>query len=390
MWVARHVRCVFVVSCDGAHVVGSLPMSTHTALAIGVSCMLASCAEAQDLGSLEWWADAWARADAVELPSASFIDYSIETRVAGDQDTLEQLASIVEDRPDHPLRDQYDTLKRQLAEGPDTTRFRLWFDSRTRWRLAQDLHAGVPLPYVDVALDGTSAWKMNERRLHVIDPRRPPEGLDPNGHIGALPSYFRWWVSSGFGSGPLSIEPVEVSVDGRAWVGRTRAGDGHREYEFRGTIDPDNGLVRIHESEVIRSDDNAQWIGNVTRYEDWRFIESLGWVASRVSKVDSEGLEYLSVVLNEFRPLDPGEIAPLLALPTPTSVDPVRGPSTFVAIDDHTPGRHRSTNMAAGDITALPTESRSSPPAWLQAAGWIGAACVVSAIVWLRVRRRAA
>ncbi|MCL4740712.1 MAG: hypothetical protein KJZ54_00755 [Phycisphaerales bacterium] len=351
--------------------------------------LFAAVAFGQELGSLEWFRAEWKAAERLGVPEGHYIEYSILTRVPGDEAELERLAGIIEGKPDHPLRRTHDELKTQIEIGPKTTRYRLWYGGPSRWRLSMThpLHLPAGYEYAEIAYNGPRTWWMTPKELRLLDARRPPEGRNPAGLISALPHYINDWLAMGFSSGPLGITPVSSVVRDGVWEATTTSATGQRVWRYRGRIE--GGRIVADNRELIVAEDDPTVVGYRSTWSDPLYIDAVGrWAAARVDRYDADGVAYMTTVLHEIRPLTSGELDGLLARPTPDGADPVRGPVTFTSIVDYGSGTAETWQDGERVTVSLPTDaSRQPAPPWLKPAGWSLVAIIVGALVWFRLKR---
>ncbi len=354
-----------------------------------LSVFVAAAADGQELGSLEWFRAEWKAAEKVGLPEGYYIDYSILTRVPGDEAELARLAGIIEGKPDHPLRRTHDELKSQIEIGPKTTRYRVWYGGPNRWRLSMThpLHLPAGYEYAEIAYDGPRTWWMTPKELRLLDARRPPEGRDPAGLISALPHYLNDWLAMGFSSGPLGITPVSSVVRDGVWEATTASASGQRVWRYKGRVEGDRILADVRE--LIVCEDDPKWLGHRKVWSEWYFVDAIGqWAATRVDSIDADGLAYMTTALHEIRPLKAGELDALMTRPAADGTDPVRGLVTFTSIVDY--GSGTAETWSEGErvtVTLPPDASRQPPPSWLKPAGWTLVAVIVGALVWFRLKR---
>jgi len=351
--------------------------------------LFAAVALGQEIGSLEWFRAEWKAAERLGVPEGHYIEYSILTRVPGDEAELERLAGIIEGKPDHPLRRTHDELKTQIEIGPKTTRYRLWYGGPSRWRLSMThpLHLPAGYEYAEIAYNGPRTWWMTPKELRLLDARRPPEGRNPAGLISALPHYINDWLAMGFSSGPLGITPASSVVRDGVWEATTTSATGQRVWRYSGRVDGDRIYTDV--LELIVCEDDPKWLGHRKAWSDWFDANAIGrWAAARVDSIDADGLAYMTTVLHEIRPLKPGELDPLLARPTPNGSDPVRGPVTYTSIVDYGSGTAETWQDGERVTVSLPPDaSRQPAPAWLKPAGWSLVAIIVGALVWFRLKK---
>lgn len=327
-----------------------------------LSVFVAAAAHGQELGSLEWFRAEWKAAEKVGLPEGHYIDYSILTRIPGDEAELARLAEIIEGKPDHPLRRTHDELKSQIEIGPKTTRYRLWYGGPNRWRLSMThpLHLPAGYEYAEIAYDGPRTWWMTPKELRLLDARRPPEGHDPAGLISALPHYINDWLAMGFSSGPLGVTPVSSVVRDGVWEATTASASGQRVWQYSGHVDASR--VVIDSMTLIASNDDPKWLGHRKVWSEWLFVDAIGrWAATRVDSIDADGLAYMTTALHEIRPLKPGELDPLMTRPAADSTDPVRGPVTFTSIVDYGSGTAETWQDGERVTVSLPRTLRGNP-----------------------------
>lgn len=348
-------------------------------------------ASAQELGSLEWFKAEWVAAAKVEIPQNVYIEYEILSPVPGDETELERLRGIVDGKPDHPLRQHYEDLKWQIENGPQRVRYRLWYGDSKHWRMSRDLHQHAPLQFIDLAVRGGEAWQLTDRDLSLVDADDPPTDRDPANALRALPIYLQHWLYPGMAPGtPLGLKPESSVLSGEDWSGTIRSSSGDRVIELHGRLIGDS--IRMGTSTVVQALDEPRWTGAASRFSDWTYNALLDrWIARCRTSFDHAGVPGQVEIVNEIRALRDGELAGLLITPTATGEDPVRGSTTFRAINDFRKGVRTELGEAGPTQTPLPEwTQRKRPPAWLRPAGWILATGVIVALVWLRMRTRSA
>lgn len=353
----------------------------------GFVFILARAACAQELGSLAWFKAQWDAAARVEIPQNVYIEYEVISPVVGGEGEIEQLRQIVEGKPDHPLRQRYESLQWQAEHGPPRIRHRLWYGDAKHWRLCHDFHQPSPLRYRDVAVRGREAWQLTERSLSLVDSSRPPADRDPENVLSSLPIFLQTWMFPGMtASSPLNFQPQSAAVAEDTWAGTTRSAAGDRVVELRGRVV--NGRVQVEGSTMIQSLDRPEWTGWTSRFSDWAYDECLEhWVARSHASAGPDGTPGQVETLIQIRALRESELAVLLETPTPAGRDAVRGPSTFTAINDFRTGVRTDLGEAGATESPIPAwTQRRSPPAWLRPVGWLTAIGIVVALVWVRVR----
>ena len=344
-------------------------------------------AAAQELGSLSWFQSQWQTADSLAMPEGIFLHYSMVLPVQGDAEDLQALADEISGYPDHPKRKQYEALHRQLEHGPRTITYRLWYKEPKRWRLAVDYAQGDPLPHFDSAVNGGEAWHMTPRELRLVDPNRPPEGMDPFSRIAAVPAYYRAWVGWNLSIGPLDLQPTTAKLMGDRWEGTARSPDGEHEFRYLGTLD--GNRIRFDRIIKTRSGNQPEWIGAETVFSDWQYSEFLDrWIAGSV--LSSSSKHNQTQVLHELRPLREDEWQTLVATPKADGNDPIRGEATFVSIVDLRPGSHH-VDVLQPDGTTTRTRITASPIAagqsrWVRVFGWVLVGAIAGVLVWFRIR----
>ncbi len=350
-------------------------------------CILHQVACAQELGSLEWFEAQWEAAARVEIPENSYIEYEVVSPIAGDEGEIEQLRRIVEGKPDHPLRERYESLQWQAEHGPPRIRYRLWYGDAKHWRLSHDFHQPSPLQYRDVAVRGRESWQLTERSLSLVDSSRPPVDRDPESVLRSVPVFLQNWMFPGSAvSTPLGFTPESAQIIEDKWIGTIRSSTGERIFELRGHVV--GGRVQVESSTAVQSLDEPRWAGWSSTFSDWAFEEFLGrWVARTRSTTGPDGTPGQSETLIQIRPLNEGELATLLTTPTVAGEDQLRGKSTFTAINDFRTGVRTDLSEAGAPKSLLPEwTQKKSPPTWLRPVGWATAVGIVVALVWVRVR----
>ncbi len=242
---------------------------------VGLSLLVlaSTCASAQELGSLDWFKSRWAQAEIRPIPENIYIEYIIESPVPGGEDELNRLRALVDDKPDHPLRRQYEDLQWQMTNAAKSTRYRLWYSNPNLWRLSQDYHHQIPIPFVDRAVHGREAWQLTSRDLSLVNPRNPPPDRNPAEALSALPFYLQGWFHPGMSPGtPLRLQPTDATLQGTNWSSTFQSADGNRRFLITGAVLNDE-WIQIDSVTVTHSSDEPQWKGSTTRYSDWRYHE---------------------------------------------------------------------------------------------------------------------
>ncbi|MCL4220258.1 MAG: hypothetical protein KJZ65_02695 [Phycisphaerales bacterium] len=207
--------------------------------------------------------------------------------------------------------------------------------------------------------------------------------------ISPLRFYFQAWLYPGMTAGsPLDLSPVSASVVEGKWTGLIESPSGDRRLVLRGQV-IDETWIRVDSVETTLALDAPDVVGSTRFFSEWRYFDFLrSWVAARQGGLDVHGSPLQSVLLRDIRPLRGDELDPLLNTPAPDGQDPIRGPATFVSINDYQSGT-KVTLDAPEPFKEKLTASHARPPApnWLRPLGWLLAGVLIVALVWARLRR---
>jgi len=281
---------------------------------------------------LDWVREQWALADAFELPEQIVMKW---TRTEYPEETADDLAeyqSIIEGKPDHPLRRKAETLARRLATGGDVAEWTLWYEDEDRFRLSNTYPDGsLAVEFNDTVVDGDRAWRMTDRGLHLLDMNELPEDEHPRMGLSQFRTNLMYSIWTGFGTGGQDRHPESVEIGDGRWSCKLLGAKPGNEWVLDGLIDAD-GLV-IQSSTVRLFASVPKYEGGRTEYSDRRWNQVLGQMISHSHTFyDRDDRRMNTVEIVELRPLEAGELDALLIEPTVDSIDTVRGKVGFRAI----------------------------------------------------------
>jgi hypothetical protein len=267
-----------------------------------------------------------------------------------------------------------------------------------RWRQLEDFVAQEYSPgtFQDAAVAGQTAFFLDKSTLSLLDGRSGwPPGKDVNSVRVAAATTIGMHLFGGLNMATwFGAQLVDVRVDGDQWRASTRlagtkAGEGRRWHiEGRWSADQGRGFV---DRMVLGGVPDAELL-RVIEPKDWVLDPVLNrWIAKQVDKREIDQRLFGRSVLEEVVAVTPAEIERVLAPPV-DGKDGFRGQLALSVVHDH--ARGVSTMSMPGNQTRvvdLPPESRSpAAGSWgaLRVFGWVSAACLAAALVWVRVRRQ--
>jgi hypothetical protein len=370
---------------------GITPMVT--AWLVGIAQAAAS---ATDAARVEKWRDAAWR-DSTRLPSlrGGFACH-IEYLLVPPDDELNQLRAEVPGKPEHPRKAELEQFEERLRGTPTIQRFVVYSAGDDRWRCCLDL-GGV---WIDSAVNRGLGWTLSRDDLNIFslaDDRQ--EGRDPRSERNLFATPLSRLMDGGFGEcarGGLLPGPMEVRGD--RWTFRAATpplSEGAApafQVVFSGRWD--EGLERgfVDELNMMMEPIYRDGFGSSIRFANWQVDPELGvWIAGSVESRFPDGRLDARYVFDGAAAIGEGGIDAILALPTPGSVDPVRGPATFRSIFDHRDASVKilrdGVPVPAGTINPAPGAS-STRDRWLRPVGWFLFGSCLCLYVWLRLRRQ--
>lgn len=218
----------------------------------------------QEIGSKEWLEKTLAICQELEFPDDTYFEFIYTTHAGGTPDDLDRLETEGGNNPHSSKFQQYQELSRRLKNGPDVSRYRVWYFDQAHWRVSVDQPFAPKDKWFDAALDRDNSWRMSTRSLILLNTRNPTPGYDILGHLDMPLIVWKALGASGIGS-LSSWSVLRTQTDGNKWTARLGYAGNARELELRGNIDP-NGLLRVYESLIVRSDDAPRWLHTRTTF----------------------------------------------------------------------------------------------------------------------------
>jgi|GEM_PF-6914686 len=300
---------------------------------------------------------------------------------------LLELAKLVQDKPDHPRRAEFEETQRRRARGPDIARYQAWFSSNNRLRVNRDLEGDTG--FLDQAVTPDLMWTLSRVQLTLVDPEHAPKERDVRGNV---PSWERDIGFFRFAGAHLArssqMEPVSAAGSGDTWTVIARTPH-DLEYAFRVRWDAEHGRGFILGGRQTRNAPQPAAVGSSFVVSDWRDHGAVGWLAERIDEFYPDGRPRTSRSLEAAEPCDPATLAQLTAEPSTQGADPVRGAHTFAAVYDLRPSRNvRLERQPTGFAEySLPPSAAGDGGVWLRRVGWGALVCVTVALVLIRLKR---
>lgn len=359
----------------------------------------ASSACAQTPAELNaWLQDEWKAGADCTFADPLLVEYQIEWHSQFTPEELGLKTREAAGKPDHPDALRIEHSARRLKDGPEIGNERVWFDGG-RWRYGRDYKLFGRNPkgdpsYYDSAVNGQDMWTMTPDVLQVSS---PSEGTtygsygDPRESQASWEGYLRKLIFAGLGAGKaiqLQLSSVEVIAPG-VWRAIARSPVGI-EVQVDGVWDESAGRGRVSATTLIgMPPSSSEKPGRKHTYADWKDSPDLGRpVAGIVEEFDARGHLVERVRLVKVEKLSNTAFEQALATPSVRGEDVIRGPSKFTSVYDHRPGNRTLTEYAGTATTTTALPNRDSTFTLWRRIGWISAAVMVAALVFIRLRKQ--
>ncbi|MCL4221499.1 MAG: hypothetical protein KJZ65_09010 [Phycisphaerales bacterium] len=327
--------------------------------------VLGATALAQEVGSREWFEQARRTAATISVPPDTYFEVTYRRYANGDEQLLAKLAAAIADKPEHPLRPEYNELARRLSRGPDVERERVWYFDANRWRISTELdwpfHPRVP--WRDAGMDSESPWRLIPDTVTILDANNPSFGYDPAFDKQSAIIAWRFLVTQNIAAG-AHWQVGSIERNGDEWTAVLINPEGTRHETYRGTLDQ-QGRLFIYESVMNRSEDDPKWLGTVTRFtrdEANIMPDLIAGLAPAIALRRESPIGALAPEEWEITKVSRASLEgspDLVAIPRPGTTDPIRDLSALTGVLDR---RNRTAYPVADGVIdragAVPIESR--------------------------------
>lgn len=358
-------------------------------VALGPACALAQSVESGAVRA--WFEEEHTRGAQLPVLGPVLLRYTVEFLEVPSSEDLHRLREEIRTRPDHPDASLLEAYERRQARR-DIYTYDVYLPTSGSWRCSKAFPDGTM--YFDVTVTPEHAWGLSPALLAITD-RSPniPRGYDYAHSTGSslfcdLADLFHGSVGGAHDAG-LEVTSVSQSADTWQVDGRTKTG---LLIRYSGVWDAAAGRGFVTR---VRSGSDSPAPGadaEVAVFEGWRQDPTLGaFIATRVTRgpegrPPSRLLTFQSV--SSRLPENPGT---LIAIPSASSVDPIRGALTFRAVQDFRNEMTLSRTQAADGAWSERSAPRPDPAGnrpRMRTLGWILAGSLVTALIALRIRNR--
>ena len=359
-----------------------------------------SAAVGQELGSLEWFEKEWKAASKWHVPSFTLFEFDRTDHRYATLAEVQSLAALIEGKPEHPSRFEYEQKMTALKNPESTARTRIWF-GRDGFRRSSDGQLTGEVPYYsDDVVRKKITWSLNNRilpdpsipHLRIINTREAPSGQDYDSKLASAESYAKKMVLGGLGDTMAFTHRVvssHIDAQGR-WRATVETMDGKLIRDYTGTVDAENGTILVEDSVVRQAEDLEHLVGYRWVYSEWSYSEYFKRpIAHKVVGFRGGSRPFLTLNLDRFSRFDPSTFADLTRIPSDDVPDLVRGsPASYVRNDARLGIQQMTTVSADGS-----TETRNLMPPDVEKSSWrwriLGflIVSIVFGVIWVIHRR---
>lgn len=352
----------------------------------GLLHILATASLGGPTGSLEWFAAQLDSAKSAPELSSVFLHVTEEKWIDAGQADLAVLAQQVRGRPEHPRRQEFARLERQINEGPAVWNYRIWKHGAS-WRVSVDTtDPSIPFSFMDTASpDGRLSWRIRDEVLEYFDLNQLPDGRNPSAEMIRLSGLISRFMSGGLNHGKLDLRARFSDLEGRRWTGVAVNEEIGRSRIYHGTID-ENGNI-ILEKWTEDSPGEPQFHQQIFSYDGWHFHETFGLMVPRIiTQTYPSGNPKSRWTLTEARSTSEAEVTRMASAPDPLDPsDILRNLDFIVEVKDYRPGQGTIRTLDNQALEQLPRSEQFRERGSGFYAAWIGAGIAVALIVTYRL-----
>lgn len=307
------------------------------------------------------------------------VRYTIEYPATMKDDEYFALESRVANRPEHPERRTYESETRRRASGPDRVEHEAWVSDRGVVRINTSNTADAL--YYDVAENKDVVWMMSSVQLTLANANGSNAAGSPEirTSLGDAETLIGYLLSSGASiRDSLPLGPWEEGPDG--YVARADGLELVRQTGSEGAVE-----VRLAMADMAPQEVGRRWVLTGVR----RTALAQEPHPTRFEEYSPDGVLERRVILGEVERVTDSILREVTRQPPIKGEDPIRGPTTFVAVMDHR--KAESTITVAdedGGLRTIPLSETPEAIAYrrLRAIGWVTATVLIGGLVYLRIR----
>ncbi len=291
-------------------------------------------------------------------------------------------------KPDHPERILLADLEKRLLGEFQVGEFAIWFGDSGSLRFNHHSRT-EPGDYFDRVITPQSVWGLTPRGLALLDPDSSEPGYNFVAAVGGAEIIYSQFIDGGLGILRRAEVPKgSVKQSGDSLVIECRGGP--RNADVKVSARWDTALARgFIESIELRWGSDVP-TGGTLHVSGWSIDSVLNsWAASEVHSVPIGQTAGLLWKRGVTEPVTRERFAELSRVPSADGADVVRGPATFVVIEDRRNAHRQLTTLSEGSTKTepLPLIPHESNRKWITVTGWIVAASLAAMLLFLRLRQ---
>lgn len=347
---------------------------------------VSSAAHAQDEASLRAWIEREAAVRIEDYADRHLRwEWGVQYHETWTDGELATLRATVAEYPDHPAREKLERIEAIVANRGSA--YRYW-QQGDDWRLSQSL-TNWPSPtsaWFDRALSGKKGWVLFPTQLRLLARDSLPASANISAQLPGIKAELLALVTGGLDDlRGAAIEDFRAAASSDGWLasGAATRDDRRGSFSLEARWLKEFKTWSLNRLECEWTREGTSW-RRVCQSTGPRWNDAIGRVVyDRVIDSSSETFtrQYkLAGVVAESM-----DFAALVADPTESGVDLVRGPSRFTSVDDlrNDPGASSEGPDRATDRVRSPADT----PRGLVWSGWVIAGFIVIALVTIRIRR---
>lgn len=374
-----------------------LTLGVYVVVLLGISATASSkAADFQpDPAKLQsWFALEWKNAAARRLPDLDDLKltWRIEEYWAPPADEISRIRAELKGHPDHPDRSIVPIWESRRAGKPTVGVREVWMHGTDEWRLNMS-NRDQPEAYEDEVVRRDQMWAMNQNFLGIMSHEIPDPTHDITAHHRIIMNELHILLSGGmiYAAQEGVKCPAAASTSDDQWAATYSTPEiGTVRIEGDWDASSERGIVRhiVIEGGKSKSSTPMELFA-----KDWKPLGySDAWIAQRIEVVRLAPRQLDRVtVFEEVRAQEEGEFDRITRLPEYNGADAIRGKVTFTAIEDlRADVRQLRVQTPTGEeIRPLPPiRDPKKEPSLLRTTGWVTLGCVVTAFLFLVIRRK--
>ncbi|MBX3402480.1 MAG: hypothetical protein KF699_03610 [Phycisphaeraceae bacterium] len=336
----------------------------------------------------QWFDAEWERAGRKPEWEWISIKWTQEDRWVPPQAEINRIRRDIAGKPDHPERLVLADLEKRLMGEFQVGEFAIWFGERGSLRFNHHSRT-EPGDYFDRTITPQSVWGLTPRGLALLDPDSSEPGYNFVAAAVGAEFIYSQFVDGGLGALRRAEVPKgSLKQSGDSLVIDCRGGP--RIADARVFARWDTALARGFIERIDIRWGSEKSAGGTLHVSGWTLDSVLNcWAASEVHSVpmgQAAGLLWKRGV-TELVTRD--RFADLCRVPSADGADVIRGPATFMVIEDRRSAHRQLTTIGDGGTLAepLPPLPHDSNRKWITITGWIVAASLAATLFFLRLRQ---